>query len=150
MAAALSLWKVDISAYQRHDISLDITNIIFLSITPHHCSLASPVTDKTAKQHCWNSLQTLAGALHDVSQGVGGETVPASYLPGDHKDQRETPDWEPLTLQENSLLQGDTAELQGTEAAEDNILDWLTNNTRVLDSLPCIVQQINEDQYDCN
>ena len=85
-----------------------------------------------------------------MSQCVGGETVPASYLPGDHEDQGDTPDCEPLTLQENSLLQGDTAELQGTEAAEDNILDWLTNNTRVLDSLPRIVQQINEDQYDCN
>ena len=85
-----------------------------------------------------------------MSQGVRGETVPASYLPGDHEDQREAPDGKPLSLQENSLLQGDTAQLQSTEAAQEDILDWLTNSTGVLDSLSCIVQQINEDQYDCN
>ena len=85
-----------------------------------------------------------------MSQSVRRETVPASYLPGDDEDKGEAPDQKTLGLQENSLLQGDTAQLQGTQAAEKEILDWLTDNTGVLDGLPRIVEQINQDQNDCN
>ena len=85
-----------------------------------------------------------------MSQSIRRETVPASYLPGDDEDKGEAPDQKALGLQENSLLQGDTAQLQGTQATENKILDWLTNNTGLLDGLPGIVQQINEEQDDCN
>ena len=112
------------------------------------CSHTSPVTHKTAEQHGRDSAQTLAGALQDVGQSVGTEAFPASNLPGDHQDEGEAPHQEALSLHEDALLQGHTAQLQGAQAAQQDILEGLTDHTGPLDGPPRTVQQVNEDQDD--